>query len=286
METRRLGKTGHQSTVVTFGTYAIGVLPQAEADALIEDALARGINHFDVAPTYAEAEERLGDYLKRHPQPDLFISCKTVERSKAGAAEKLHRTLELMGRDRFDLYQLHAVCTIEELDQCFAPDGPMDAILDAREQGLVGHIGITGHGWNAPETHAEALRRFDFATVMTSANLFMVQNEAFARAWRELIDLCAERDAGIHLLKATARIAWADDNHSHGTWYRPFTEQADVDRAVAWALSQPITTICSAGDRALFGPICDAAERWRQIPAEQQRTLLSVPEYGDIFVSL
>jgi aryl-alcohol dehydrogenase-like predicted oxidoreductase len=270
---------------VTFGTYAIGFISQAEADALIEDALARGVNHFDVAPTYGEAEARLGDYLKRHPQPELFISCKTQERAKERAAEKLYRTLELLGRDRFDLYQLHAVCNQADLDACFAAGGSMEAVLAAREAGIVTHIGITGHGWESPATHAEALRRFDFATVMTSANLFMVQNESFARDWQALIELCAAQDVGIHLLKATARIAWSDEPHTHGTWYRPFTDQADVDRAVAWALSQPITTLCSAGDPHLFGPICEAASRWRRISSEQQRTLLEVPSYGDIFAA-
>src|SRR5215207_1781548 len=102
METRRLGKTEHQSTVVTFGTIAFGRVAQDEADRAIDYALGRGINHFDVAPTYAEAEQRLGSYLKRHPQPELFISCKTNVRSRDGAREELHRTLDRLGRDRFD----------------------------------------------------------------------------------------------------------------------------------------------------------------------------------------
>jgi aryl-alcohol dehydrogenase-like predicted oxidoreductase len=284
VETRRLGKTGHLSSVVTFGTFAIGALPQPEADGLIEAALARGVNHFDVAPTYAEAEQRLGDYLKRRPKPDLFISCKTQERERDAAATSLRRTLERLGRERFDLFQLHAVGDVEELDRCFAPGGAMEAIQAARDEGLVTHIGITGHGWRSAATHAEALRRFDFSTVMTSANLFMVQDPAFRRDWEGLLSLCVERDAGVHLLKATARIAWGDSPRSHGTWYRPLTEQADVDRAVAWALQQPITTICSAGDPRLFAAICDAAERYRKVTLEQQQELLLLPEYGDIFV--
>src|SRR5918998_2338235 len=186
MERRRLGKTGHHSSVVALGAYAIGVVSQAEADRTIEYALGRGINHVDVAPTYAEAELRLGSYLHRHPQPDLFVSCKTHERTAAGAREELLRTLDRLGRDRFDLYQLHSVGDLATLDVCFAPGGSMDAILQARDEGLVGPIGITGHGLQGPATHAEALRRFDFATVMTACNLFFYGLPEFRRDWGEL----------------------------------------------------------------------------------------------------
>lgn len=283
METRRLGKTGHQSTVVTFGTYAVGALPQDEADRVIEEALGRGINHFDVAPTYDEAELRLGDYLHRHPRPDLFVSCKTQVRDRAGAREALLRTLDRLGRDQFDLYQLHAVCTTEDLDACFAPGGSMDAILAARDEGLVTHIGVTGHGPQSPATHAEALRRFDFATVMTSCNRYMHSLPDFRRDWEELVHLCRVQDVGIHVLKATAKGPWNGRSPTHHTWYEPFIDQRDVDRAVAWVLNQPVTTLCSAGDRRLLGGICDAAERYREVGSQEQEELLAVSGYASIF---
>jgi aryl-alcohol dehydrogenase-like predicted oxidoreductase len=284
METRRLGRTGHESTVVTFGTFAAGVLNQADADRLIDTALARGVNHFDVAPTYEDAEVRLGDYLRRHPQPDLFIGCKTQDRTRGGARKLLEQTMERLGRDQLDLYQLHAVCTMSDLEDCFAPGGSMETFLEAHDEGLIKHIGITGHGWQSPATHLAALDRYPFATVMTSANLFMVQNPDFRRDWEALLGRCQADDVGIHLLKATARIAWGDRQRTHTTWYEPFTEREDVERAVAWALQQPVTTICSAGDARLFETICDAAERYREIDEAAQLTLLSQPSYGDIFV--
>src|SRR4051812_31741850 len=132
MEYRRLGKTEHASSVITFGTYAIGTVAQDEADRAIEYALSRGINHFDVAPSYGEAELRLGSYLKRNPRPDLFVSCKTEKRDKRDAAEELHRTLDRLGRDKFDLYQLHAVCNTEHLEAAMGPGSAIEAILDAR----------------------------------------------------------------------------------------------------------------------------------------------------------
>ena len=284
MEYRRLGKTEHASSVIAFGTYAIGTVTQDEADAAIEYALSRGINHFDVAPTYAEAELRLGSYLKRNPRPDLFIGCKTNQRGKREASEELHRTLERLGRDKFDLYQLHAVGTKADLDRAMGPDSAMEAIQDARDEGLVTHIGITGHGWDAPATHTEALRRFDFSTVMTSCNLFMAQDPEFLASWRELLALCQYKDVGIHLLKATARTAWGDKDRSHQTWYQPFTDPEDVKRAVAWALNQPVATLCSAGDLDLLPAILDAAESYVSVGEQEQLSLLNVPAYGDIFV--
>jgi aryl-alcohol dehydrogenase-like predicted oxidoreductase len=285
MEKRRLGRTGHMSSIVTLGTFAIGVLDQAAADRLIEAALERGVNHFDVAPTYADAEVRLGDYLRRHPLPDVFIGCKTEERDASAAREKLMRTMERLGRDKLDLYQLHAVCNAGDLDACFRSGGSMETLTSAYDDGLVANLGITGHGWDAPATHLAALDLYPFATVMTSANRFMVDNTDFGRAWTGLLERAARDDVGVHLLKATARLAWGDRPHRFATWYEPFTEQADVDRAVSWALQQPITTICSAGDEALFGPIADAASRYRDYGPADHDALLTTAGYGDIFVA-
>ena len=285
METRRLGKTGHQSTVVAFGTYAIGDASQDETDRAIEETLGRGVNHFDVAPSYAEAELRLGSYLKRHPQPELFIGAKTQIRDKAAAREELLRTLDRLGRDRHDLYQLHAVCDEEDLAACFAPGGSLEAILEARDEGLVRHIGITGHGWQSPATHRAALERFPFATVMTSCNRYMFERPEYRRDWEALLARCQADDVGIHVLKATAKGPWGDRTPTHHTWYEPFTAQADVDRAVAWALRQPVTTLCSAGDLSLLPGILDAAERYQSIPVGAADALLDDGGYADFFAA-
>jgi aryl-alcohol dehydrogenase-like predicted oxidoreductase len=284
MEYRRLGRIGHMSSIVALGTAAFGERSQDEADRLIEAALAAGVNHFDIAPGYGEAELRLGDYLKRHPQPEVFISCKTQVRTKDGSREQLLRTMDRLHKDKLDLYQLHAVCNATDLNDCFAPGGSMETFVDALETGLVAHLGITGHGWESAATHLAALDRYPFATTMTSANVFMVQDPSFGAAWTALQNRAEKEDMGIHVLKASARIAWGDRPRTFGTWYEPFTEQADVDLAVPWALQQRITTICSAGDPALFGPIIDAASRFRDYDLVDQEALLSRPAYGDIFV--
>lgn len=287
MERRRLGKTDHQSSVVTFGTYAIGDASQAEADRAIEFALEHGINHFDVAPSYAEAELRLGDYLHRHPRPDVFVGCKTEKRDAPAAREELLRTMERLGRDRLDLYQLHAVGDLAALDRCFAPGGSWETLLRAKADGLVAHLGITGHGPEAPATHAEALRRYPaFATVMVACNPALHGLPGFRRDWDALLAACQAGDVGIHLLKATAKAPWAGRTPTHHTWYEPLTEQGEIDKAVAWALDQPITTLCSSGDLDVFPKIIAAAERYRAgAGAAVAAEITAIPGYADIFVA-
>ncbi|MFM9107444.1 MAG: aldo/keto reductase [Chloroflexota bacterium] len=283
METRRLGPTGHQSTILAFGAYAIGKLSQQEADRTTELMLDHGVNHVDIAPSYSEAELRFGDWLKRHPSPDLFVGCKTERRDRAGAREELLRSLDRFGRDRHDLYQLHAVCTIADLDACFAPGGSMEALLEAHDEGLVRHIGITGHGWSSPATHLAALDRFPFATVMTSANRMMAARPDYQRDWSALLARCQRDDVGVHVLKATARGPWNGRVPTHNTWYEPLTDPEDVRRAVAWLLAQPVTTLCTPGDASLLPDLLAAAEAWRTVEPAAADLLLADPGYVNFF---
>jgi aryl-alcohol dehydrogenase-like predicted oxidoreductase len=249
--------------VITFGTFAIGNLDQAAADRTIEYALVHGVNHFDVAPSYGDAELRLGDYLKRHPQPDLFIGCKTRQRDAVGAREELLRTLDRLGRDRHDLYQFHAVGDQAALDEILAPGGAVEAVSAAQDEGLVAHIGITGHGFAAPATHAAALRRLPLATVMVSVNPYMHSIPTFREDWQTLVTACQADDIGIHTLKAIARAPWAGRAATYNTWYEPLVDQSEIDLAIAWTLDQPVTTLCSAGDATLFPKVVAAAERYQ-----------------------
>lgn len=163
LERRRLGRTGHESSVVAFGSAALKACDQATADRAVEAALEAGLNHFDVAPSYGEAELRLRPWMPRMRER-IFLGCKTKERTRDGAKAELHRSLERLQTDHLDLYQLHAVRRLDELDACTAPGGALEALIEAREEGLVRYLGITGHTHDAPATHAEALRRFDFDT--------------------------------------------------------------------------------------------------------------------------
>ena len=283
MEKRRFGRTGHMSTVVIFGAAAISNVSQAEADRAIELALQHGVNHIDVAPSYGEAELRLGPWMSSI-RKDVFLGCKTLERSKEGARTELHRSLERLQTDHFDLYQLHAVNDLDELNKALAPGGALEAIVEARDEGLVRYIGITGHGLQAPGVFIEALKRFDFDSVLFPINFVLYANPSYRRDAESLLALAAERDIGTMVIKAIAKGPWDDRPHTYTTWYEPFDDQAHVDRCVWFALSQPITGLCSVGDTKLLPLFLDAAERYRPLsPAEQAELIAEANAFQPLF---
>ena len=284
MEQRRLGRTDHRSSVVAFGAAALSRVDQATADRAIEAAISAGVNHIDVAPRYGEAELRLAPWMPRI-RSSVFLGCKTGERTKDAAKADLHRSLERLGVDRFDLYQLHAVRRIDELDECTRAGGALEALVEAREEGLVRYLGITGHTHDAPATHAEALRRFDFDTVMFPLNFVLYSIPEYRRDYEALVDLCRQRDVGIHIIKSIAKDPWGERQHTHSTWYEPFDDQAAIDQAVGFVLSQPITTLCSAGDVNVLPKVLSAAERFRAMREPEQRELLATAgRYSSPFV--
>ena len=284
MEQRRLGRTGHQSTVVTFGAAAIGRVDQEVADRAIGLAIDRGVNHFDIAPRYGDAELRLGPWMSRI-RDRIFLGCKTIERTREAAWAELHRSLERLRTDRLDLYQLHSVGKIADLDQCTAKGGALEALVQAREQGIVRWLGITGHTHSAPGTHFEALRRFDFDTVMFPLNFVLWADDGYRRDASALLGECARRDVGVHIIKTVAKDPWGDRPRTHTTWYEPFTDQGMIDRAVAFVLSKPVTTLTTAGDVTVLPKVIEAAERFRSLSPDAETVLLDeAPKYHTPFV--
>ena len=273
METRRLGRTGHMSSVVTFGAVAVGRIEQDAADRAIDLVLERGVNHFDVAPRYADAELRLKPWMSRIRER-VFLGGKTAERTREAAWAQLHRSLERLGTDRLDLYQLHSVGKIGELDECTARGGALEALVQAREQGIVRWLGITGHTHAAPGTHLEALRRFDFDTLMFPLNFVLWADEDYQRDATALLGECGRRDVGVHIIKTVAKDPWGERAKTHATWYEPFTDQGVIDRAVAFVLSKPVTTLTSVGDVTVLPKVLDAAERFRALAPEEEASLL------------
>ncbi|MFN8557773.1 MAG: aldo/keto reductase [Dehalococcoidia bacterium] len=274
MERRRLGRTGHLSSVVAFGAAALSRVDQEMADRAIQTAIDAGVNHIDVAPRYGDAELRLAPWMPRI-RDQVFLGCKTTARTKAEAWADLERSLGRLGVASFDLYQLHSVGKREDLDLATAPGGALEALVEARERGLVRWLGVTGHTHAAPATHMEALRRFDFDTVMFPLNFVMWTDPEFRRNAEALLETCRQRDVGVHIIKSAARAPWGEREHTHSTWYEPFTEQADIDAAIAFVLSQPVTTLCSAGDVTVMPRVIAAAERFRPMDAAGQEALLS-----------
>lgn len=285
MEKRRLGRTEHMSTVVIFGAAAIGKVSQEVADQAIQAALDGGVNHIDVAPSYGDAELRLKPWIPKI-RDQVFLGCKTTRRKKTEAADELRRSLGRLKADRFDLYQLHSVGDMEQLDLATAPGGAIDALVQAREEGLTTYLGITGHGMQAPATHAEALRRFDFDTVMFPLNPTLLGNAQYREDYEALRDLAREKDVGLMVIKAVAREPWGDRERTYTTWYKPFDKQKDIDRSVRFALSQDITALSSAGDVSILPGILDAAGRFAPMSDEEkEETLQAHSKLRQIFVA-
>lgn len=270
---RRFGRTGHMSTIVIFGAYAVGQLDQEQADATMELLLAHGVNHIDVAPSYHEAELRLGPLLERD-RDRFFVGCKTTLRGRAEASEEMHRSLDRLRIDRFDLYQLHAVTTMDELDQCLAPGGSIEAALEAREAGLTRYIGITSHGLQAAAVEIAALKRFDFDSVLFPLNAKLWSDVAYRQDVQALLRLVAARDVGTMVIKAVARGPWGAQPPRYHTWYEPFDEPAEIERALRFALSHPVTGAISAGDAGLLPRILDAAERFEPLSVTEKEEMV------------
>lgn len=259
------------STVLALGSYAIGFLPQKEVDEIMELALDHGVNHIDVAPTYGEAEKRLRKWIREY-RDDLFLACKTRERTREGAAEEIRRSLERLGISHFNIYQLHGLDETDELEIALGDNGAMEAIIEAQEEGLVDHIGITSH---APLTAVEAIHRFDFDTALFPLNYTLLRHAVPENDYRPLLDLAKKRDMGTIAMKAFTRRPWPTDERRYQTWYEPWDTQPKMDRALWFTLSQGVTTAASVGDPKLFPLAVDSAERYRELSSEEQDDLLS-----------
>jgi predicted aldo/keto reductase-like oxidoreductase len=282
---RTLGKIGHESSVVMFGAASLGNVTQAEADESIRYALEHGVNHFDTASSYGDAELRMGPMISQ-VRNDIFLATKTGMRTKAQAKEEIYRSLERMRVDSVDLLQLHAVGTLEELDKCTAQGGALEAAVEAKEEGIVKAIGITGHGHQAPATHLEALKRFPFETVLLPLNYYMYSLPEYREAFDALMEEAEKQQAAVRAIKAIAKGPWAEgQQRSYATWYEPFDQQHVIDACVHFILSFPgLKGFATAGDIHLFPKIVDAAERFGSMTDEEaERVLSSISGYTSIF---
>jgi aryl-alcohol dehydrogenase-like predicted oxidoreductase len=288
MEYRRLGRLGHQSSVLIYGAAAVAEQPQDVADASFEEALNAGINHFDVAASYGDAELRLGAAMHRM-RDRIFLATKTGERAQDAAWRQINVSLERLQTDHVDLMQLHAVGDLDELDLATGADGALHAAVRAQEEGLVGTVGITGHGHQAPATHLEALRRYPFATVLSPINPVLARDLEYLNAYEALVDEVERQDAGLMIIKSVAQRNWPDGvEKAYTTWYEPLDEQRPITAAVAWVLSHDeVTGIATPSDVRLL-PLMIRAEQERHAlsRSDAEAALLDEPDYSSPFISI
>ena len=214
----------------------------------------------------------------------FFLGCKTAQRSKEDAWTSLNRSLERLCVDKFDLFQLHAITDVTELDKAFAPGGAIEALVQARDQGLTRFLGITGHGHLAPATHLDALRRFDFDTVLLPLNFVLWARDDYRRDFLALLEEARRKDVGTIIIKTVAQRPWAGTQRTHSTWYKPFSDPEQIARCVRFVLSQGITTLASPGDTGLLPMVIKAAEEFSPMPAEEQMALVATAnQYSTVF---
>jgi aryl-alcohol dehydrogenase-like predicted oxidoreductase len=274
IERRPFGRTGHQSTVTLFGAAALARASQDEADRALEVLLRHGVNHIDTAARYGDSELRIGPWMARH-RKDFFLATKTGSRSAREARDDIHRSLERLRVDHVDLIQMHSLGHPDDWDQAMGPGGALEALIEARDQKLVRFIGVTGHGWSIPAMHRRSLARFDFDSVLLPYNVFFAQNERYRQAFDEVLTIARERNVAVQVIKSIARGPWATTDRTHTTWYQPLEAQADIDRAVHWAMGIPGIHLNSAGDLSLLPRFLDAASRFERRPGDVEMTTLA-----------
>ncbi len=233
-------------------------MSQERADATLANVHDWGINHIDTAASYGASEDRLRGWLGEHRR-EVFLATKTGERRGDAARAELERSLERMDVDHVDLIQLHNLVEDDEFDTVFAPGGAVEALSAARDEGLVSHIGVTGHGLRIAGMHLRSLERFDFASVLFPVNFILLDNPAYRADVEELLALCAEREVAVQTIKSIARGRWSDESTPHFSWYDPLTDPAAIARAVRFVLSHPQMFLNSTSDARLLAPIIDAA---------------------------
>jgi aryl-alcohol dehydrogenase-like predicted oxidoreductase len=273
IERAPFGATGHESSRVIFGAAALADVSKADADRALELVLEHGINHLDVAFSYGDAELRIANWLKEH---DFFVATKTGERTYAAAREQIRRSLDRLGVDRVDSIQLHNLCDVIEWDIALSPGGALEACLEARDEGLVRFIGVTGHGLSIPKMHQRSLERHAFDSVLCPYNWVQMQDPRYAETFDGLAEMCAERNVALQTIKSLAYKPWEGREHTAATWYEPLTDQPDIDRAVSWVLANPQVFLLTTGDVDVLPKLLDAAQRAGERPADEEMAKLNL----------
>ena len=278
------GRTNHESTRTIFGATAFWEAPQKDVDATMDLILQQGINHVDTAASYGQSEVLLGDWIKRNGRP-FFLASKTGERTKQAAYDSIRTSLDRLHVSQLDMIQLHALHTEDEWQTAFSAGGALEALVQARDEGLARFIGVTGHGVAVPEFHLRSLEQFDFDSVLLPFNYPMMQNREYAADFEALVALCRERNVAVQTIKAITRSPWDDRPHSAATWYEPLTEQADIDLAVHWVFGRPGVFLNTAGDIHVLPKVLDAASRYREAPSDEAMARLAAErEMAPLFV--
>ncbi|MFX1575332.1 MAG: aldo/keto reductase [Promethearchaeota archaeon] len=266
---QKFGNTEHLSTRVIFGAAALSDVTQEEADTTLEILLKYGVNHIDTAAGYGESELRIGPWMKKY-RNKFFLATKVFKRSYQDARDQIEASLKRLQVSFIDLIQIHNLTNPRSWKEVMGPNGALKALIEAREQGFVKYIGVTGHGYTVAAMHIQSLERFEFDSVLLPYNYMMIQNPIYAKDFENLLKLCKDRNVAVQTIKSLARRPWGDKERIRTTWYEPFEDQADIDCAVHWVLNKEGIFLNSSSDIHLLPKILDAASRFKSGPREEE----------------
>lgn len=264
------GRTGHASSRVIFGAAALGAMRQERADELLDVLLAHGVNHIDTAASYGDSELRIGPWMAQH-RDRFFLATKTGERTADAARAELERSLERLRVDAVDLIQLHNLVEPEEWEVAHGPGGVVDAMVRARDEGLVRFVGVTGHGTRIARMHLRSLERYPFDSVLLPYSFVALQDDAYRADVEELLEVCAQQQVAVQTIKSVARRRWLDGyDGPRYSWYEPLVDAKAVARAVRWVLASPQVFLNSSSDARLLRPVLEVAAAASAAPSDDE----------------
>jgi len=269
IEKSPFGRTGHQSTRVIFGAAALGAMKQEKADQVLDILIEYGINHLDTAASYGESELRIGPWMREH-RKRFFLATKTGDRTYQGARDSLHRSLERLCVERVDLIQLHNLVEVKDWETAVGPHGALEALVEARSQGLVRFIGVTGHGTGVAAMHRQSLERFAFDSVLLPYNFTMMSIGQYATDVEALLKLCGDRGVATQTIKSAARRRWQNGDQRKFSWYEPLRDRDALRRAVHFVLSRPGLFLNTSSDTTILRDVLDAASDAPKQPARAE----------------
>lgn len=272
------GRTGHESTRILFGAAALGGMRQDKADAVLERLLEAGINHLDTAAAYGDSELRIGPWMREHRE-HFFLATKTGERTAEGARESLHRSLERLRVDSVDMIQLHNLVDEEGWQTAMGPGGALEALTQAREEGLVRHLGVTGHGSQVAAMHLRSLEAHPFASVLFPFNFTMLDQEAYAADVAALQARCRDQGVAMQTIKSVARRRWTDDDAQKFSWYEPLLDSEAVRRAVHYVLAETDLFLNTSSDARLLPVVLEAAQEEQPVAPPREALLADVARF-------
>jgi len=263
--TAPFGKTGHDSTRVIFGAAALGFMTQDKADQTLDALLEFGINHLDTAASYGESELRIGPWMAEH-RKRFFLATKTGDRTAEAARASLHRSLDRLRVDHVDMIQLHNIVQEDEWEVAMGPGGALEALIEAREQGLTRFIGVTGHGTQVARMHRRSLERYAFDAVLFPYNFTMLAQPDYAADVEKLRAACRERGVAQQTIKSVARRRWSEVPEKFYSWYEPVRDAEAIHRAVNFVLAEPDLFLNTSSDATLLRTALEAASKPIEAP--------------------